>query len=254
MSNTIYAFVLSTLAGFATLIGFLPILFKLKDEKKIILSSLAFASGVMLTVSFIDLIPESYHLLTGVFKNFPSILILSIFLVIGIIFSILIDKFLPSTDSSEIKNKKLFHLGFVSMLAIVLHNIPEGIATFLSASTNKSLGLSLALAISFHNIPEGISTAIPIYFATKDRKKAFLYTFISGFSEPVGSVIAYLFLTKYMNNLLMGILLSFIAGLMIHIATFELLKESISYKRYKRTYFYLLIGIFFMLFSLLLTS
>lgn len=79
----------------------------------------------MLTVSFIDLIPESYHLLTSVFKNFPSILILSIFLVIGIIFSILIDKFLPSTDSSEIKNKKLFHLGFVSMLAIVLHNIPE---------------------------------------------------------------------------------------------------------------------------------
>ena len=131
---------------------------------------------------------------------------------------------------------------------------PEGIATFLSASTNKNLGLSLALAISFHNIPEGISTAIPIYFATKDRKKAFLYTFISGFSEPVGSIIAYLFLTKYMNNLLMGILLSFIAGLMIHIATFELLKESISYKRYKRTYFYLLIGIFFMLFSLLLTS
>ena len=122
MSNTIYAFVLSTLAGFSTLIGFLPILFKLKDEKKIILSSLAFASGVMLTVSFIDLIPESYHLLTSVFKNFPSILILSIFLVIGIIFSILIDKFL---DSSEIKNKKLFHLGFVSMLAIVLHNIPE---------------------------------------------------------------------------------------------------------------------------------
>lgn len=125
MSNTIYAFVLSTLAGFSTLIGFLPILFKLKDEKKIILSSLAFASGVMLTVSFIDLIPESYYLLTSVFKNFPSILILSIFLVIGIIFSILIDKFLPSTDSSEIKNKKLFHLGFVSMLAIVLHNIPE---------------------------------------------------------------------------------------------------------------------------------
>ena len=253
MSNTIYAFTLSTLAGLSTLLGFLPILFNLKDEKKIILSSLAFASGVMITVSFIDLIPESYHLLTTTFKNFPALLFLLIFLVIGIIFSILIDKFLPSTDSSDIKNKKLFHLGFVSMLAIVLHNIPEGIATFLSASANKSLGLSLALAISFHNIPEGISTAIPIYFATKNKKKAFLCTFISGFSEPVGSIIAYLVLAKYMNNFLMSILLSFIAGLMIHIATFELLKESISYKRYKRTYLFFIIGVFFMLFSLLLT-
>ena len=253
MSNTIYAFTLSTLAGLSTLLGFLPILFNLKDEKKIILSSLAFASGVMITVSFIDLIPESYHLLTTTFKNFPALLFLLIFLVIGIIFSILIDKFLPNNDNNEIKNKKLFHLGFVSMLAIVLHNIPEGIVTFLSASTNKSLGLSLALAISFHNIPEGISTSIPIYFATQNKKKAFLYTFISGFSEPIGSIIAYLFLSKYINNFLMGILLSFIAGLMIHIATFELLKESISYKRYKRTYLFFIIGVFFMLFSLLLT-
>ena len=253
MSNTIYAFILSTLAGLSTLLGFLPVLFKLKDEKKIILTSLAFASGVMLTVSFIDLIPEAYNLLTNTFKNFPSILILAIFLVIGIIFSILIDKFLPNNDNNEIKNKKLFHLGFVSMLAIVLHNIPEGIVTFLSASTNKSLGLSLALAISFHNIPEGISTSIPIYFATKNKKKAFLYTFISGFSEPIGSIIAYLFLSKYINNFLMGILLSFIAGLMIHIATFELLEESFSYKNYKGTYLFFVIGIFFMLFSLLLT-
>ena len=102
MSNTIYAFTLSTLAGLSTLLGFLPILFNLKDEKKIILSSLAFASGVMITVSFIDLIPESYHLLTTTFKNFPALLFLLIFLVIGIIFSILIDKFLPSTDSSQV--------------------------------------------------------------------------------------------------------------------------------------------------------
>ena len=139
------------------------------------------------------------------------------------------------------------------MLAIILHNIPEGIATFLSASTNQKLGLSLALAISFHNIPEGISIAIPIYFSTKNKKKAFLYTFISGFSEPVGSLIAYLFLAKYMNNFLMSILLSFIAGLMIHIALFELLKESISYKNKKKTQLFFFIGVLFMLISIILT-
>ena len=79
MSNTIYAFTLSTLAGLSTLLGFLPILFNLKDEKKIILSSLAFASGVMITVSFIDLIPESYNLLASIFKGFPALLLLLIF-------------------------------------------------------------------------------------------------------------------------------------------------------------------------------
>ena len=157
MSNIVFAFTLSTLAGLSTLLGFLPLLFNLKDESSIILKSLAFASGVMLTVSIIDLIPESYNLLISIFKGFPALLLLLIFLVIGIIFSILIDKFLPNN------NNKLFHLGIVSMLAIILHNIPEGIATFLSASTNQKLGLSLALAISFHNIPEGISIAIPIY-------------------------------------------------------------------------------------------
>lgn len=247
MSNIAFAFTLSTLAGLSTLLGFLPLLFNLKDESSIILKSLAFASGVMLTVSIIDLIPESYNLLASIFKGFPALLLLLIFLVIGIIFSILIDKFLPNN------NNKLFHLGIVSMLAIILHNIPEGIATFLSASTNQKLGLSLALAISFHNIPEGISIAIPIYFSTRDKKKAFLYTFISGFSEPIGSLIAYLFLAKYMNNFLMSILLSFIAGLMIHIALFELLKESISYQNKKKTRLFFFIGVLFMLISIILT-
>ena len=237
MSNIAFAFTLSTLAGLSTLLGFLPLLFNLKDESSIILKSLAFASGVMLTVSIIDLIPESYNLLATIFKGFPALLLLLIFL----------DKFLPNN------NNKLFHLGIVSMLAIILHNIPEGIATFLSASTNQKLGLSLALAISFHNIPEGISIAIPIYFSTKNKKKAFLYTFISGFSEPVGSLIAYLFLAKYMNNFLMSILLSFIAGLMIHIALFELLKESISYQTKKKTRLFFFIGALFMLISIILT-
>ena len=254
MSNIIFAFTLSTLAGLSTLLGFLPLLFNLKNEDSIVLKSLAFASGVMLTVSFIDLIPESYNLLASIFKGFPAFLLLLIFLVIGIIFSILIDKFLPNNSNIDIKNKKLFRLGFVSMLAIIFHNIPEGIATFLSASTNQKLGLSLALAISFHNIPEGISIAIPIYFSTKNKKKAFIYTFISGFSEPVGSLIAYLFLAKYMNDFLMSILLSFIAGLMIHIALFELLKESVSYKEKKRTTLFLFIGILFMIVSIILTK
>ena len=249
MSNSIYAFILSLLAGLSTLLGFIPLLFDLKNEKIIILKALAFASGVMIFVSFLDLIPESYSLLKSIFTKFPALLFLLIFICLGIIISMLIDEFLPKNKKKVINNKKLYHLGIVSMLAIIIHNIPEGIATFLSSSTNQNLGLSLAIAISFHNIPEGISIAIPIYFSTRSRSKAFLYTLISGLSEPFGAILAYFFLANIINNLIMSIILAIIAGIMIHISIYELLQESLSYKKGKLTIIFLLAGFIFMLIS-----
>ena len=249
MSNFIYAFILSLLAGLSTLLGFIPLLFDLKNEKIIILKALAFASGVMIFVSFLDLIPESYSLLKSIFTKFPALLFLLIFICLGIIISMLIDEFLPKNKKKVINNKKLYHLGIVSMLAIIIHNIPEGIATFLSSSTNESLGLSLALAISFHNIPEGISIAIPIYFSTKSKFKAFIYTLISGLSEPLGAILAYFFLASIINNFIMSILLAIISGIMIHISIYELLSESLSYKRRNFTFVFFGVGFIFMLIS-----
>ena len=248
MSNFIYAFTLSTLAGLSTLLGFIPLLFNLKGEKKIILSSLAFAAGVMICVSLTDLIPESFELLSSIFKGFPALLFLLIFICLGVILSMAIDKFLPKSENKNINNK-LYRLGLVSMLAIIMHNIPEGIATFLSSSTNSSVGLSLALAISFHNIPEGISIAIPIYFSTKSKVKAFLYTLISGLSEPLGALLAYFFLASIINNFIMSIILAIIAGIMIHISIYELLEESLSYKKRSLTGIFFIIGFIFMLIS-----
>ena len=117
---------------------------------------------------------------------------------------------------------------------------------FLSASENKTLGLSLAIAISLHNIPEGISIAVPVYFSTKSKKRAFLYTFISCLSEPLGAILAFLFLAPIMNNFIMSILLSMIAGIMIHISCYELLKESLTYKMKKTTIIFFIIGFIFM--------
>ncbi len=249
MSNFMYAFMLSTLAGLSTLIGFIPVLLHLKNEKTIILTSLAFASGVMICVSLTDLIPESFQLLTSIFKGFPALLFLLIFICIGVIASMLIDKFLPKNDNKTITNKKLYRLGLVSMLAIIMHNIPEGIATFLSSTTNSRLGLSLALAISFHNIPEGISIAIPIYFSTKSKRKAFFYTLLSGLSEPLGALIAYLFLANHINNFMMSIIFAIIAGIMMHISIYELLNESLQYKKKFLTFIFFIIGFLFMMAS-----
>ena len=113
------------------------------------------------------------------------------------------------------------------MLAIIMHNIPEGIATFIATNTNISLGISLTIAIALHNIPEGISIAVPIYYSTKSRRKALLYTLISGLSEPLGALLAFLFLKPLMYNFVMGILMSMIAGIMTHIAFYELLPTSL---------------------------
>lgn len=242
MNQVTYAFLITTLAGLSTMIGSLLIFYKRKTTN-IITSSLAFAAGVMICVSLTDLIPESINLLKEKFYIIPTILLCLIFIVVGIILSMGIDKYLPENK----ENSKLYRVGIISMLAIILHNIPEGIATFMASNTNISLGISLAIAIAFHNIPEGISISIPIYYATNSRLKALGYTFLSGMSELIGAVITYLFLSKLINPISMGILFSIIAGIMTHIAIYELIPTSLNYQNKKLTISSFIIGVGVML-------
>lgn len=247
MGSALYSFLITSLAGFSTLLGAILIFFKFKDTDKLIGSSLAFAAGVMITISITDLIPSSIIGILKCYYLFPGIIICLIFIVVGILISILINKILPNIELNNSSNNTLFKVGLISMIAIILHNVPEGIATFVSSTKDISLGISLAIAISLHNIPEGISISIPIYYATKSKLKALLYTFVSGISEPIGAIIAYLFLSKYVNDFIMSILLSVIAGIMISIAFYELLPTSLKYKNTKQTIEYFLIGSLFML-------
>lgn len=124
----------------------------------------------------------------------------------------------------------------------------------MASNTNMKLGISLAIAIAFHNIPEGISISIPIYYATDSKFKAFMYTFISGMSELLGAIITYLFLSKLINSVFMGLLFSVIAGIMIHISIYELLPTSLNYKNKKVTVLLFIIGVCAMLINHLLLS
>lgn len=237
------AFVITTLAGLSTLLGMIPVLFNIKNKDKLITFALAFSAGVMITVSILDLIPEAIHYLLVSNKLFPSILLTLIFITIGILCSNFVDK---EMDTTKTYTSKLYKLGIISMLAIMMHNIPEGIATFISYQNNASLGLTLAISIALHNIPEGISIAIPIFYATNKKKKAFLYTFISALSEPLGALLAYLFLSKLVTPMIMGLLLSTIAGIMIHISFYELLPNAKSYRNSKTIIQAFLLGTFIM--------
>ena len=243
MDNTTYAFLLCTFAGLSTMLGCFLIFFKGKKET-ILIGSLAFAAGVMSSVSITDLIPESINYLNTKYNMFPTIFIMLIFLVIGIIISMIIDKYLPENKQN---NSKLYRVGIISMLAIIMHNIPEGIATFMTSTTNLRIGISLSIAIALHNIPEGISISMPIYASTKSKSRAIGYTFISALSEPFGALLAFLFLKNVMTNTFMGMLLAIIAGIMLHISFYELLPESLSYKNKKITIIFFIVGICFML-------
>ena len=123
----------------------------------------------------------------------------------------------------------LYRLGILSMLALMLHNLPEGIVTFLSSYQNIELGIKISIAIMLHNIPEGISIAVPIYYATGSKKEAVKKTLISGLAEPLGALLAFLFLRNFITYTMISIILLFVAGIMITLAIHELLPKALKY-------------------------
>ena len=224
-----YPFILTILAGFATLLGTIPIFVKIKNTNNLIAATCSFASAVMICVSILDLIPESLKYLSSHFSNILLIIISFISVTLGIILSSIIDAYIDSHS----KTNNLYKVGILSMIAIILHNIPEGIVTYIVSSKNIFLGISICIAIALHNIPEGISIAVPIYYSTKSKSKAILYTLISALSEPLGAILTYLFLEKYITNTILGILFSLIAGIMLNISFSKLLPVSNTYNKNK---------------------
>lgn len=247
MSSNLYAFLLSSIAGVSTLIGYLFIFIK-KSREGVISKSLGFASGVMITISIIDLIPNSILLVNKNYNIIYTLFLIIMGFLLGVIISSIIDK---KVEKSSKNGFKLYKLGIITMIVIMLHNIPEGIATFVTTTNNTKLGIMLTVAIALHNIPEGISISIPIYYATNNKLKAFIYTLISGLSEPLGALISYLFLSKFINNTMLGFIYSIIAGMMINISINELYKEANKYNK-TNSIIYFIIGIFVMILNHLL--
>lgn len=234
--NKYYGLIISFIAGISTLLGYFSIYIK-GNKEKIISNSLAFSGGVMITLSLIDLIPSSVRNL--------NILYVIIFFIIGFICCIFIEKLLSKLEG-------LYKVGLVSMTGIILHNIPEGIATYILSTIDLKLGILLSIAIILHNIPEGICIAIPIYYSIKNKKKVFLYTFISGISEFIGALFSMLFLYKYVNKAIIGVVFSIIAGIMIYIGYYELIITSKKYNNENYKYFCLFGSLFILIVEILL--
>lgn len=238
-------FLLSTLAGLSTLIGYFFIYLNNKDNR-VLVSSLGFAAGVMFFISIFDLIPESIKCFSEYYFLFFSLLLVFLFLTIGVMTSSFIERKMFKDTSS------LYKVGMISMIALIIHNIPEGIVTFLTSNNNIKLGITLSIAIALHNIPEGISISVPIYYSTGSKIKAFLYTLVSGMSELIGAILAFLLLNGLNNNLFLGCLYAFTSGIMFYISLVELLPSSLEYKNRVYTYISFIFGVVFIYISILL--
>jgi ZIP family zinc transporter len=167
------------------------------------------------------------------------------------------DECIPSAHRHH--NKKLMRMGLFTALAIAIHNFPEGLATFLAALEDPTLGIPIAIAIALHNIPEGISVSVPIFYATGNRRKAFVYSALSGLAEPVGAIIAYMAIRLFLGSgsgvippQIMGILFGGVAGIMVYISLDELLPTSRAYGKGHDSLFGLIAGMAVMALSLLL--
>eukprot|EP00667_Euglena_gracilis_P006186 EG_transcript_6233 len=123
----------------------------------------------------------------------------------------------------NVSRAKLQNLGLLSVLAIGLHNLPEGLATFTACLETPSMGLPLAVGIALHNVPEGICVAVPIYFATGSRRKAIFWTFISGVMEPIGGILGYMALKEVIGDMTYAIIFGLVTGMMIQIVINEYL-------------------------------
>ncbi len=253
--NVEIALLLTVIAGLSTGIGS-AIAYFIKKPKMIYLSfSLGFSAGVMIYVSFVELLSQAL-------ENIGEFLGISSFF-IGVIFIGIIDMIIPkeknphhlklSFESIGVrKDAALMRAGLFTALAIGIHNFPEGLATFGTALSDVKLGVVIALAIAIHNIPEGISVSVPVFYATGNRKKAFVYSFLSGIAEPIGAVVGFLLLLPFLSDIVLVSLMAFIAGIMVYISLDELLPMAHRYGHDHMVIIGLVLGMFVMALSLLM--
>lgn len=232
--NDLFPLLLSFIAGISTVLGSFFILFKIKKVGEFVVFSLSFSLGIMTLISFFDLIPSSYPVIINNYGMLYGIIIFVLIFLLGYQSIKLINDRIKDNDSS------LYKIGILSMISLVLHNFPEGIAVFIGALSNTSIGIKLCIAIMLHNIPEGIAISVPLYYSGVEKKRVFVYTLLSGLSEPIGALLAYFILKNFINELFLSMVLVFASGLMISLALNDILKEVKRYNKIK----YMIYGLF----------
>ena len=230
--NNLYTILVTLISGLATMLGNLFLLIPIKYKDKALSFSLGLTFIVIFLISIIELIPEGLKLIYPNYHILITFIMSLVFLCLGALFVKVCDTKINNQDA-------LYKIGILSMLSILIHNIPEGIICAITSINNPSLGLKMTFLIMLHNIPEGIAICLPIYYATKNKRKALLYTLISGLGEVTGAIITILFLKPFITPFMLYIIFVITAGIMIYLSINKILKTAISIKKY----IYILLGV-----------
>lgn len=281
MGNIMTAFLLTLFAGLSTGIGSGIAFLAKRTNKRFLSISLGFSAGVMIYVSMVEILAKAKAALTAQMGDKPGAWATVAAFFGGMFLIAIIDKLIPSDenphefsgvsehhvekhdenkdcensetkkDSSKVSGK-LMRMGIFTALAVGIHNFPEGLATFVSALQEPGLAIPIVAAIAIHNIPEGIAVSVPIYQATGSRKRAFIYSFLSGLAEPVGALLGWLLLMPIMSDTVFGIIFGGVAGIMVFISLDELLPAAREYGEHHLSIYGLIGGMIVMAVSLLL--
>lgn len=272
--NFWFAFGVTMLAGLSTGIGSAIAFFTKKTKTKFLSLSLGLSAGVMIYISFVELLSGSIESLSGIYESSRGQLYAVLSFFGGVLFIMAIDFLIPENvnphelvdmgdlngsttqemrqEVDKLKKKSaLLRAGLVSALVMAIHNFPEGMVTFLTALENPNLAFPIAAAIAIHNIPEGISVSVPIYYATGNKRKAFWISFTSGLAEPIGALVGYLILFPFLSETLFGVLNAAIAGIMVYISLDELLPTAEKYGHHHHAIFGVIFGMLVMAISLI---
>jgi ZIP family zinc transporter len=233
------AFALTLFAGLATGIGSALALLARRTNTRFLSAALGFSAGVMIYVSFVEILADARASLSADLGMRAGAWVAVLAFFGGIALTALIDRLVPAAENPHEVHRveemhrrpdaHLMRMGLLSAVAIALHNFPEGIATFVAALDHPKLGVSIATAVAIHNVPEGIAVAVPVFYATGSRARAFTWSFLSGLAEPLGAVVAWLLLTSFLGNALRGTLFAAVAGVMVFISFDELLPTAREY-------------------------
>jgi len=221
------ALLLAFLAGLSTSIGGVIGICVRKPSKNLMAFTLGFAAGVMIFVSFAELLVSAIE---DIGFGFAQLAFFG-----GIAFIFFIDLVIPHEygaehhESGKQMEGPSLKTGLLIALGIGIHNFPEGIVIFSGSLENIKVGVAIAIAIGIHNIPEGLAVAVPVYAATGSRSKALLWSFLSGMSEPIGVILTALILSPFLNEVLLGVVLAAVAGIMVFISLDELVPAAREY-------------------------